>query len=149
MSSLIAAASSVVAGRTPKPSGSDKLIEGPGESGQIGELARCGRLVLFAVAIDPDRLQSELVRRNDVVIVALGDVHVSVTRSARFFEELQPVAGGRVVRIDLRRNDRKLEGKADSPDRRLDEVAGGVREGREVPAAGGGLFWGRRDPRER
>src|SRR3954468_11072482 len=149
MTLLIAGASAGVAGRVLKPSGSDKLIEGVWESGQIGELAGRGRLVLLAVAIDPDRLQPELVRRNDVVVVALGDVHVSVTGSARLFEELQPVPVPRFVRVDLRRDDRKLEGNADSPDRRLDEVAVGVREERKLPAARARLVEGRGNLRKR
>src|SRR5580765_1890372 len=103
-----------------KPSGSDKLIEGVRERGQIGKLAGRGRLVLLPVAIDPDRLQAELVRRNDVVVVALRDVHVSITRSARRVEELEAGRGAGLGRVDRRRDNHKLEGNADLRDRRLD-----------------------------
>src|SRR6476619_3560309 len=71
-SSLIAGASSTVAARTRKPSGSDEAIECLRKTRQIGELARGRGVVSFAVAVDPDRAQSELVRRNDVVKVALS-----------------------------------------------------------------------------
>src|SRR6266545_893641 len=76
-SSLIAGASSTVAGRTRKPSGSDELIERVGEAGEIVELARRRWLVAITVAVDPDRTQSEFARGNDVMKVALRDVHVS------------------------------------------------------------------------
>src|SRR6478736_6281518 len=79
-SSLIAGASSTVAGRTRKPSGGDEAIERLGEKGQIRELAGGRRVVSFAVAVDPDRAQPEFVRRNDVVKVALGDMHMRFTR---------------------------------------------------------------------
>src|SRR5882724_12135505 len=65
-SSLISGASSTVAGRTRKPSSGDKLIESLGDVGKIVELTRRRRRVLFAVAVDPDRAQSELIRRRDV-----------------------------------------------------------------------------------
>src|SRR6187551_3197234 len=58
---LIAGASSTVAGRTRKPSGRDEAIERLRQVGQVGELARGRRVVSFAVAIDPDRAQPELV----------------------------------------------------------------------------------------
>src|SRR6187399_1424772 len=60
ISSLIAGASSTVAGRTRNPSGRDEAIERLGEAGQIGELARGRRVVSLGVAVDPDRAQSEL-----------------------------------------------------------------------------------------
>ena len=82
------------------------------------------------------------------MVVALRDVHVRVTRSARLLEELQPVPVARLVRVDLRRDDRKLEGNADPRDRRLDEVAIGVREERELPAARACLFEGRANLRK-
>src|SRR5437867_7459442 len=122
-SSLIAGASSTVAGRTRKPSGSDKLIERLGELGEINELACRSWLVPLAVAVDPDRAQSELVRRNDVMEVTLGDVHVPVTRRARLLEKAQPVQMLWLVGPDLGGDDCKLERDADPLLRGLDEVA--------------------------
>src|SRR6476659_8433707 len=133
--SLIAGASSTVAGRTRKPSGGDEAIERLDKKGQIGELAGRRRVVSFGVAVDPDRAQSKLVRRNDVVEVALGDVHVRLTRRGGLLEEPRPVPELRLVRADFRRHDRKLERDADPAHRSLDEIAVGVGKDRELPTA--------------
>src|SRR6266852_5939204 len=108
-SSLIAGASSTVAGRTRKPSGSDELIERVGKPGEIVELACRRRLMPFAVAVDPDRAQSELASRSDVVEVTLGDMHVRFTRRGGLLEEPGPMRVAGLVGADLRRDDRELE----------------------------------------
>src|SRR5882724_1351264 len=148
-SSLIAGASSTVAGRTRKPSSGDELIESLGEVGEIAELARRRRLVPFAVAVDPDRAQPELVRRCDVVEVTLGDMHMPFTRRAGLLEEARPVPVLGLVRPDLGCDDCELERDADALHGRLDEVAVGVGENCELPAAGTRILECRRHLPER
>src|SRR5260370_19346371 len=90
-SSWTAGASSTVVGRTRKPSGGDELIECVGQAREIVELARRRRLVPFAVPVDPDRAQSELARRSDVVEVTLGDVHMGFAGCGGLREEEPPM----------------------------------------------------------
>jgi hypothetical protein len=49
--------------------------------------------------------------------------------------ECLPVAMPRLVRADLRCDDRGVERHADEPERRVEVVAVGVRENGELPAA--------------
>src|SRR6266545_1688708 len=60
---------------------------------------------------------------------------MAVARHPHLVEEARPVAMGRLVGADLRSNDRELERDADPRHRRLDEIAVGVREDGELPAA--------------
>src|SRR6476620_939962 len=124
--SLIAGASSTVAGRTRKPSGRDEAIERRGQAGQIGELARGRRVMSFGVAIDPDRAQPELVGGSDVMEVALSDMHMRFRRCRGLLEEARPVPVLRLVRADFRRHDRKFERDADAAHRGVDELTIGV-----------------------
>src|SRR5438132_12093675 len=89
----------------------------------------------LSVAVDPDRAETELARRHDIVEVALRDMNVPVALRTGLLEELQPVAVARLVRADLRRDDRELERDADPRHRGVDELAVGVREAGELPAS--------------
>ena len=111
------------------------------------QLARRLRARGLAEPVDPDRRQAELVRRSDVVEEAGGDVDVRWTADPLL--ERAPVAERGLVRADLRRDDRLLERDADPFHRRVDVVAVGVREDRELPAALTRLLERRRHLRER
>jgi len=90
---------------------------------------------LLAETVDPDRAQTELDRRRDVVEEAGPDVNVSLPCGAGAFEERVPVRTGRLVRADLGGDDREVEGHSDPGHRRLDEVTVRVGENRQLPAA--------------
>src|ERR671937_260591 len=100
-SSAAASRSATAASRTVNASGGDELIEHLRETGQVGQLARRRRLVPLPVAVDPDRPQAELVRRDDVVEVALSHMHVPATGDVDPLEEALPVSMPRLVRADL------------------------------------------------
>src|SRR5439155_18145945 len=102
-----------------------------------------------AIAVDPDRAQSKLGRRSDVVEVTLGDVHMPVARRAGLLEEARPVRVLWFERAELRRDDRKLERDSDPYLRRLDEVPVCVGEDRELPASAARILERRRNLRER
>ena len=92
-------------------------------------------IVGLTKSVDPDRRDAELVRRLDVVEEALRDVHVSTSIGpGRLVEDL-PMLVSRLVRADLARDDRELEGDAERLDRCVDEVAIRVREDPELPSA--------------
>ena len=90
---------------------------------------------LFAEPVDPDRAEAELACRRDVVEETRADVHVPSRIGPRARVELLPVLVAGLVRADLGRDDRELEGDTDGLHRRVDELAVGVREDRELPAA--------------
>src|SRR5439155_8671106 len=135
MSELIAGASATVAGRARNPSGSDELIQGVREWGEVAQLSRGRKLVLLGVAVDPDGAKPERMRRDNVVEVALRHMDVSVSRGAGFLEEAQPVRMTRLVRTDLRGHDHQLERHADLLQRGVDEVPVRVREDCKLPAS--------------
>src|SRR6266508_1084252 len=105
-----ASASSTVGARTTN-SGGDELIEHLGQLGQVTELACRPRLRLgLAETVDPDRAQSQLAGRNDVVKVAGGNVDVVVALGARVCEEALPVRVRGLVGADLRRDHAEVDG---------------------------------------
>src|SRR5919201_3035854 len=148
-SSAAASRSATPASRTVYASGGDELIEHLRETGEVGQLAGRRRLVPLPVAVDPDRLQAELAGRDDVVKMALRDVHVAFARHVDLCEEALPVRMPRLVGADLGGDDRELEGNADLLHRRLDEITVGVRQDGELPASGARRFERRTDLRER
>src|SRR6478735_5114959 len=99
------------------------------------QLARRRGLRGLAESVDPDRRQSERIRRHDIVEVALRDMYVMIGRGTRLGEEAIPVCARRFVRADLRGDDGELERHADLLHRAFDEVTIGVGEDRELPAA--------------
>src|SRR5881227_4390761 len=124
--------SASLAPETRRPS-ADKLIERVGERDEVGLLTRRRRLERLGEPIDPHGRDAERRSRNDVVEVRRGDMHVR--QATDTFLECTPVAERRLVRADLPRDDRELERNADARHRRLDEVAVGVRQDRELPAS--------------
>src|SRR5439155_16428573 len=89
----------------------------------------------LAEAVDPDRAEPELRRGRDVVVEARADVDMASFRRAGLRVELLPVTVRRLVGADLTRHDLELERDADRQLRGLGEVAVGVGENRELPAA--------------
>src|SRR5918999_5455070 len=111
----------------------NELVEHGAQPGEIGELSRRRRLSLLPEAVDPDRADAELACGSDVVEVALGHVDVARPIRVRPLVEGSPVAVRRLVRADLRGDDRAVERDADPAQRGFDQVAIGVREGDELP----------------
>src|SRR5436305_2314568 len=141
MSAATSGASSGWTARSTKPSGSrDELVERARKARQIRELTCRGWSGPLAEAVDPHGAEAEVRRGRDVVEEARADVHVAALRRAGTGEELLPVTVRRLVRADLARHDLELERDTDGPLRRLDEVAVGVREDRELPTALAGLL---------
>src|SRR5882724_7919965 len=95
---------------------------------------------VLAEAVDPDGTQPEPGCRCDVVVEARGYVHVRGPRSSGLALEGLPMLVRRLVRADLRRDDRELERHADARERCIDVVAIGVGENRELPAASARVF---------
>src|ERR671910_2473250 len=109
-----------------------ELVEHGAQPGEIGELSRRRRLSLLPETVDPDRADAELACGSDVVEVALGHVDVARPIGVRPLVEGSPVAVRRLVRADLRGDDRAVEQDADPAQRGFDQVAIGVREGDEL-----------------
>ena len=84
--------------------------------------------------VDPDRRDPELRRGRDVVEEALSDMDVADIAAHSLTEDL-PVLVGRLVRADFARDDRQVEANADRVHRGVDQIAVGVREDPELPAA--------------
>src|SRR5207244_746844 len=146
---ISSAAASASTSSGTRGSGRDELIERVRQPRQIRQLARRRWAGSLAEPVDPDGAEAELRRRRDVVEEARADVDVATLRRARPGEELLPVPRRRLVRADLARHDLQLERDADRPLRRLDEVAVGVRQDRELPATRPGLLECRPHLRER
>ena len=103
------------------------------------KLTRRRRVVTLAEPVDPDD-ESPSSLHDDVVEHALRDVDVTCGVGPGALVEDLPVLRRRLVRTDLRGDHRLVERHADRRLRRLDEVAVGVREDREPPAAGARAF---------
>ena len=113
-------------------------------SGQL--TGRPGRRRL-AQPVDPDAGQAQLVRDDDVVELALGDVHVAVAGRTGLREEGVPVAMRGLVRAHVLGDDHPLERRAQPGQRLGQQVAVAVREDDQVPAAVDQLLQLRRAPR--
>ena len=75
--------------RAPQAGTSSSSVSGSAD--RSAQLARRSRFRTLAVAVDPHRRQTERASRDDVVVVALRDVHVMVRRGTGLFEEPVPV----------------------------------------------------------
>ena len=124
--------SSSVSGRFPR-SASSRSGSGPGCSSR--------RLI-------QTRAQPELTRRRDVVEEARRDVDVTVAVRGRRLEEALPVPVRGLVGADVLGHDREVDRDAELLLRRGDQVAVGVGEERELPAAVAQLCERRRHVRE-
>src|SRR5438132_14002807 len=105
-----------------------------------------GRL---AKTVDPDRVEPARGGRREVVEQARPDVHVSLAVGTAPGEELVPVPGRRLVRADLGGDDREVDRYGNPCERGVEQVAVGVREDGELPAARTRVLECRRHLRER
>ena len=113
----------------------DEIVERVREARERRERSRRPLVLRLAQPVDPDAGDAELACRLDVVEQALGDVDVVRAVGPGLLAEHLPVALGRLVRADLGGDDHSLKGDADGDHRGVDQVAIGVGEDRELPAA--------------
>ena len=126
----------------------DDAVEHLRKLGEIGELGRSREVARLAEAVDPDGRNVELPRRRDVVEEAGCDVDVAPGRRIKPVGEDLPVAVRRLVRADLARDDRPVEGNTDGLHGGGEEVLIRVRERHESPPSRPELGEGPGDLRE-
>src|ERR1700759_2521194 len=75
----------------------DEVVEHVGKPVEVGQLAGGRGFATLVESVDPDARDPQLVRRHDVVKVALGDMNVAIAVGARELVERLPVAMPRLI----------------------------------------------------